>query len=294
LINIVLHILNAHFFSLHLNQFLVFVGFLEIRWVDFLDVLLVTFLMYQVYKLLQGSVASRVFVGILFIYLIYLIVRALEMKLMTSILGQFIGVGVIAALILFQQEIRKFLLIIGKTSLISTFLGKGFAWTKEMGEYDLTAVVDAANQLAHLRTGALIVFAKSSELKFYAETGDQIDAVLNKRLLMAIFGKSSPMHDGAVIIVNGRIKAARCILPVSDNHELPAHLGLRHRSALGIAEITDCVVLVVSEETGQISLAHNAIIYSDLKGEELTDKLHYFLFEERPNEVPAEEPKATV
>jgi uncharacterized protein (TIGR00159 family) len=259
------------------------IGFLEIRWVDLIDVALVTFLLFQVYKLLQGSVASKIFIGILFIYLFYQVVKAFEMELMSSILGEFMGVGVIAALILFQQEIRKFLLLIGKTTFFSAFVGKGYPWSKAFGaEYNIKPVVDAAYALSSTRNGALIVFAKSSELKFYAETGDLLEANINKRLLISIFGKTSPLHDGAVIIANGRIKAARCILPVSDNHELPAHFGLRHRSALGIAEMTDAVVLIVSEETGQISLAHNGIIYHDLNNIELNDRLRYFLFEEEP------------
>ncbi len=259
------------------------IGFLEIRWVDVIDVALVTFLLFQVYKLLQGSVASKIFIGILFIYLFYQVVKAFEMELMSSILGEFMGVGVIAALILFQQEIRKFLLLIGKTTFFGTFVGKGYPWSKAFGsEYNLKPVIDAAHALSAVKNGALIVFAKSSELKFYAETGDLLDANINKRLLISIFGKTSPLHDGAVIIAAGRIKAARCILPVSDNHELPAHFGLRHRSALGIAEMTDAVVLIVSEETGHISLAHNGIIYPNLPALELNEKLRYFLFEEEP------------
>ncbi|MEY5049451.1 MAG: hypothetical protein RLZZ175_2810 [Bacteroidota bacterium] len=267
------------------------IGFLEIRWVDVVDICLVTFLLFQVYKLIQGSVASRVFIGILMLYLFYQVVKAFEMELMTAILGQFMGVGVIAALILFQQEIRKFLLIIGKTSFVSTVLGKGFSWSKEIPEYDLTPIIEATRQLSATKTGALIVFAKSSELKFYAETGDILDALINKSLILSIFEKNSPMHDGAMIIAGGRIKAARCILPVSDNDELPNHFGLRHRSALGIAEVTDAIVLIVSEETGKIAIAHNGDIFSNLQISDLTEKLHYFLFEEIIEREPLVEEK---
>lgn len=266
------------------SLFLFSIGFLEIRWLDLVDVGLVTFLLFQVYKLLQGSVASKIFIGILFIYLFYQVVKAFEMELMSSILGEFMGVGVIAALILFQQEIRKFLLLIGKTTFFGTFVGKGYPWSKALGsQYSLKPIIDAAHALSNVKNGALIVLAKSSELKFYAETGDLLDANINKRLLISIFGKTSPLHDGAVIIANGRIKAARCILPVSDNSDLPAQFGLRHRSALGIAEITDAVVLIVSEETGQISLAHNGIIYHNLSNKELNERLRFFLFEEEPD-----------
>jgi uncharacterized protein (TIGR00159 family) len=265
---------------------------LEIRWVDLIDVAFVAFLLFQVYKLLQGSVASKIFIGILFIYLIYQVVKAFEMELMTSILGEFMGVGVIAALILFQQEIRKFLLLIGKTTFFGNFVGKGYPWSKAFGaEYNIKPVIDAAKALSLTKTGALIVFAKSSELKFYAETGDLLDANINKRLLISIFGKTSPLHDGAVIIANGKIKSARSILPVSDNQELPAHFGLRHRSALGIAEMTDCVVLIVSEETGQISVAHNGIIYHDLDSLELNERIRYYLFEEDPEIIEVKKDK---
>lgn len=260
------------------------IGFLEITWIDILDILLVSFLLYQLYKLLKGSIAVKIFLGFLSIYLIYLVVKAAKMELLTAILGQFIGVGVIAALILFQQEIRKFLIIIGKTTAFNRSFIKGLLWKKSSqpnaNAINLNPVIESAKILGGTNTGALIVFAKSSELKFYAESGDLLDALISKRLLIAIFQKNSPLHDGAVIIANNRIKAARCILPVSENTDLPAHLGLRHRAAIGLTEVTDSIVLVVSEETGQISLAINGKIHSNLSKSELKQKLHFYLFED--------------
>jgi diadenylate cyclase len=178
------------------------IGFLQISWVDVIDILLVSFLLYQVYKLMQGSVALRVFIGFLFLYLIYLVVRAAEMELLSSILGQFMGVGVLAAIILFQQEIRKFLLILGRTSVFSGEGNFNLPWRKNINgqEFNITPIIEAAKSLGGSNTGALIVFSKNSELKFYAESGDLIDAIVSKRLLLAIFNKHSPLHDGAGII----------------------------------------------------------------------------------------------
>ncbi|MBF9252875.1 TIGR00159 family protein [Pontibacter sp. 172403-2] len=272
--------------------FLFNVGFLEIGFQDIIDVLLVTVLLYQLYKLLNGSVALKIFLGLLSIYLLYLVVRAAGMELLTIILGQFMGVGVLAAIILFQPEIRRFLLLIGKTTAFNNErFFRSFPWRREQGEkISLTPFIEAAKSLAGKNTGALIVFAKSSELKYYAESGDLIDAIISKRLLMSIFNKNSPLHDGAVIISNNRIKAARCILPVTENNDVPASMGLRHRAAIGLTEVTDGVVLVVSEETGQIALVRNGEVFRNLSSADLRLKLNQFLFDtdQKPAISPAD------
>ncbi|MBB6609871.1 TIGR00159 family protein [Pontibacter sp. Tf4] len=271
--------------------FLFTIGFLEIELLDVIDILLVTALLYQLYKLLTGSVALKIFLGLLSIYLLYLVVRAAGMELLSIILGQFMGVGVLAAIILFQPEIRRFLLMIGKTTALNHERFWGFPWRRDTSEkLSLTPFIEAAKSLAAKNTGALIVFAKSSELKYYAESGDLIDAVVSKRLLMSIFNKNSPLHDGAVIIANNRIKAARCILPVSENQEIPASMGLRHRAAIGLTEITDSIVLVVSEETGQIALVRNGEAFRNLSSADLRVKLNQFLFDtdQRPTISPSE------
>jgi len=256
-------------------------GFLEISWIDIADILLVSILLYQMYKLMKGSIAVKIFLGFLSVYLIYLIVKALKMELLTVILGQFIGVGVIAALILFQQEIRKFLLILGKTTFIKNDKFFKLPWKKTVKKdvLNLNPIIESAKILGGTNTGALIVFAKGSELKFYAESGDILDAQISKRLIIAIFQKNSPLHDGAMIVANGRIKAARCILPVSENDQLPASFGLRHRAAIGMTEVTDSVVLVVSEETGQVSLSVNGKMETNLSKGELKSKLNFYLYE---------------
>lgn len=255
---------------------------MEISWVDIIDIVLVSILLLQAYKLIRGSVAIKVFIGFLSLYLIYLVVRAAQMELLTNILGQFMGVGVIAVIILFQQEIRKFLLIIGRTTAfdredlfksISGFLKSG---TDKM---NFTPIIEAAKTMGGSNTGALIVMSKNSGLKFYAESGDPIDAIVSKRLLMSIFNKYSPLHDGAVIIYKNRIVAARCILPVTDQTEIPAQFGLRHRAAIGMSEITDSLIIVVSEETGQITTVKNGLANSNLSPQELRMVLNEFFTE---------------
>ncbi len=259
-------------------------GFMEIGWIDVLDVFLVTVLLYQLYKLMTGSVALKIFIGFLSIYLTYLIVKAAGMELLTAILGQFMGVGVLAGIILFQQEIRKFLLLIGKTTAFNNDkLFRGFPWRREESSerMNLTPFIEAAKSLAGKNTGALIVFAKTSELQFYADSGDFLDAAISKRLLLSIFNKTSPLHDGAVIVTGNRIKAARCILPVTESDDVPASLGLRHRAAIGLSEVTDSVILVVSEETGQISLVSEGVVYRNLSTSDLRSKLNQYLFDFR-------------
>ena len=262
------------------------IGFLEIKWVDIIDILLVSLLMYQVYKLMRGSVALSIFFGFLTLYLIFLVVKAAQMELLTAILGQFMGVGVLAVIILFQQEIRKFLLLVGKTTAINRDnLFKNF-WRKkeDPGKFNLTPIIDACKSLSGSNTGALIVFSKGSPLKFYAESGDELDAVVSKRILLSIFNKYSPLHDGAVIIYETRVKAARCILPVSDKDNLPAELGLRHRAAIGMTEVTDTLVVVVSEETGQMSVVENGEIYRNLSAKELRQRINNYLYEDKEEE----------
>ena len=258
------------------------IGFLEIKLVDIVDIGLVSVLLYQLYKLMRGSVAIKVFLGFLSLYLIFLVVKAAQMELLSSILGQFMGVGVIAVIILFQPEIRKFLLLIGRTTsvdretLINNLLGRR---DKGINKVDITPVIEAVKSLGGANIGALIVFSRNSPLKFYAESGDLIDAHISKRLLLAIFNIVSPLHDGAVILYRNKIVAARCILPITDQESIPAHYGLRHRAALGMSETSDSLVLVVSEETGQMSLAKNGKMMDNLSAQELRAAINNYLYE---------------
>jgi diadenylate cyclase len=274
--------------------FLFHIGFLEVSWVDLIDIGLVAILLYQVYKLIRGSIAVNIFLGILSLYLVYLIVRAAQMELLAKILGQFMGVGVLAMIILFQPEIRKFLLVIGRSaeinrdSIFKSFNNLRYGFHDD---FDVHQLIEAVKSLKATRTGALVVFSRDSELKFYCETGDYLDADVNKRLILSIFQKSSPLHDGAIVIYKGRIKAARCVLPVSENDHLPPHFGLRHRSAIGMSETTDTLVMAISEETGRLILARNGKFIRGLKLRQVEQKILEYLHNTEPqnwDEIPVE------
>lgn len=235
-------------------------SFLDFSILDAVDILLVAFLLYQLYRLIRGTVAINIFLGVAAIYLIWKFVQALQMELLSEILGNFMGVGVIALVIVFQQEIRKFLLVLGSTSFTRRrrFL-RQLKWIKAEDDSDVGVeeIGMACRNLATARTGAIIVIERQSGLGSYSDTGTAINAKLSSRLLESIFNKSSPLHDGAVIVSRGKIVAAGCILPITEKTALPRRFGLRHRAAIGIAEKTDALSVVVSEETGDISLAMN-------------------------------------
>lgn len=278
--------------------FLFKIGFLEVSWVDIVDIGLVSILLYQIYKLIRGSIAVNIFLGILSLYLVYLIVRAAEMELLAKILGQFMGVGVLAMIILFQPEIRKFLLVIGRSAEFRENIFKTIAnWRNTYHEdFDVQQVIEAVKTLKATRTGALIVFSRDVELKFYIETGDTLEAAVSKRLLLSIFNKNSPLHDGSVIIYKGKIKAARCVLPVSENDHLPPHFGLRHRSAIGMSENTDTLVMAVSEETGRLVLARNGKYLRGLRLKQVEQKIVEYLHNTEPEnweDIQEEEPSET-
>lgn len=258
------------------------IGFLEVEWVDVFDIMFVSFFLYHIYKLMRGSVAIKIFLGFLFLYLIYLVVNALNMELLSIILGQFMGVGVIAVIILFQQEIRKFLLLLGKTTIFdegNVFKNIQNLWQEKFDKnhLDVSPLVDAMKTMSGSNTGALIVFSRSSELKFFADSGDRLEALISKRLIMAIFNKLSPLHDGAIIINANRVVAARCILPVSEREDIPAQFGLRHRAALGMSETTDSLVVIVSEETGQLTCARNGEFEHNLSTKEVRNRIMGYL-----------------
>jgi diadenylate cyclase len=254
----------------------------NIQWIDVIDILLVALLIYYLYQLVKGTAALNIFFGILTIYIFYLIVDALQMKLLSKILGQFTGVGVLALVVVFQQEIRRFLLLVG-TSWLSNrfrFLNK-LVPTKLVGSYkestNTKELEITLSDLLRTQTGALIVILKNSELKYYLRSGIAMDAKLSGQLLQNIFFKNSPLHDGAVIIKGNTIKGARCILPLSEKLDFPDALGLRHRAALGITELSDAIAIVISEQFQQISIAFKGNLESNLTPEEAVEKLTYYL-----------------
>ncbi len=259
--------------------------FIQIRLLDVIDVLLVAVLFYQLYILIRGTGAMNIFLGILSIYLLWWLVRIFEMELLTAILGQFIAVGVLALIIVFQPEIRKFLVVIGKRSFIkpgSRELFKGL-WSMENDtDLNIPPIVNILESFAELRTGALIVITKESELESFMETGQKLDAIISEQLLGSIFFKNSPLHDGAVIISNNRIRAARCVLPVSEAKRFPVSLGLRHRATLGISEQSDAVALVVSEQSGNISWCKAGEIKRNIKPLQLKELLAKEFLSEKP------------
>ena len=197
----------------------------HIHWIDVIDILLVALFIYYLYQIVKGTAALNIFFGILTIYMLYLLVDVLQMRLLSKILGQFIGVGVLAMVVVFQQEIRRFLLLVGTSWLNSRFrFLKKMVPSKLSSSYshqaDTKEIESALNDLLRTQTGALMVILKNSELKYYLRTGVPMEAKLSGQLLQNIFFKNSPLHDGATIIKNNTIKAARCILPLSENHYL--------------------------------------------------------------------------
>ena len=244
-------------------------GFLDITLVDIIDIFVVALIMFQVYRLTRGTNALRIVVGILIIYLLWIVTRVLNMELLSMILGQIIGVGVIALIIVFQQEIRRFLILLGTqyTNRRVSFMARLFRprgrKVKVVGQEWIDTVVGACADMAKTKTGALIVIARKVNLLPFIEQGERIDALISASLIKNIFFKNSPLHDGAMVIADDRIAAARCVLP-STEREFPMEFGMRHRAALGASEITDALVIVVSEERGTISIARKGHISRDI------------------------------
>jgi uncharacterized protein (TIGR00159 family) len=257
------------------------IGFLEIGFADLLDIFLVGLLIYQIYRLLKGSLALNIFLGLVLVYFVWFLVGLLEMRLLAGILGQFIEVGVIALLIVFQPEIRKFLIYLGRGSM----LRKGFSLrrifsksNRQEAEYYpiIKSIVGAVEHMRERGTGAILVLSESSRLQFYANTGVLMDSLVSSKLLESIFEKNSPMHDGAVIISDLRIIAAGCVLPVSDNNELPSRIGMRHKATVGITELSDSLAIVISEEKSTISYARNGRLTQNITIDELRSVLVKF------------------
>jgi len=233
-------------------------SFITIRFLDILDILLVALLLYQLYRLIRGTLAFNIVIGLFSLYLLWLVVRALNMQLLGSIMGQFIGVGVLALIIVFHPEIRKFLVFIGTNyNLNRVFaIDKLFGANKEKSvtSKQVEVLTDACFTLSKSKTGALIVVARNSLLTEQISTGEKLNANISSILLRTIFFKNTPLHDGAVIIKENVIVAAGCILPLTQR-DVDKTLGLRHRAAIGITENTDAVTIVVSEERGSVSFA---------------------------------------
>jgi uncharacterized protein (TIGR00159 family) len=256
------------------------IDFITIRWLDILDIFLVALLFYNIYKLIKGSIAVNIFIGVISLYLLWQVVKYLDMHLLSTILGQFMGVGVLALIIVFQQEIRKFFLLIGSKYISSTgkFSFKTlFSNPKDFLKLNYADILgETIVSMSKNMTGALIVIAIKSELQHIADTGVIINADIKKSLIKSIFFKNSPLHDGAILIRRNKIVAARCLLPVSQRTDLPPEFGLRHRSAIGLTETTDALVFIVSEETGKISYSYEGKINYLKNKEEIVDVIEKY------------------
>jgi len=245
----------------------------KITVLDIIDIFLVAFLLYQLYRLIKGTPAISIFIAVFFIYLFWLLVKFLNLELISTLLGQVIGVGVIALIIVFQQEIRRFLIYLGNRYVSSNrfpvvkFLFPSL--NSKTSHRNIEEILRAVVYLSEHKTGALIVIARTSILDTYSEGGEKINSIISARLIETIFAKNTPLHDGAILIENGKITAAGCPLPITEQVNIEAEYGMRHRAAIGISEHTDALVLVVSEETGLISVAEGGKIRRNISANEL-------------------------
>lgn len=266
-----------NFLFLHKTNKLELFNFLDFKITDAIDIVLVALLLFYIYKLVKGTVAINIFIGIVMVWGLWKLTELLEIKMISSIIGGFMNIGLIALIIVFQQEIRKFLLMLGSTNLAKkrSFV-KHFKFLNQdlqVLDTDVAAVVAALYKMEQTKTGALLIIEKNNSLDFVRQSGDRMNIELSQPIIESIFYKNSPLHDGAAIIENNFIVATRVILPVSEERSIPLRFGLRHRAAVGITEKTDALALVVSEETGTISYIKNGEFVLFKNSEELVKML---------------------
>ena len=247
-----------------------FFNFLDFKITDIIDILLVATLLYYIYKLVRGTVAINIFIGIVIVWGFWKLTQLLDMKMISSVVGGFMSVGLIALIVVFQQEIRKFLLMVGSTNFArNRNFVKKFKFLKQedvASKLDIDAVLKACDKMSRSKTGAILVIKRNNSLDFVKSSGDAMNVEVNQPIIESIFYKNSPLHDGAAIIENNQITATRVILPLSTERNIPLRFGLRHRAAIGITERTDALALVLSEETGLISYINSGefVSYKDL------------------------------
>lgn len=249
-------------------------GFIPLKFIDVIDIILVASLFYSLYRGLKGTNAPYILVGIFVIYLVWILVNTFSLVLFSAILGQIISVGVIAILIIFQPEIRHFLQAIGRQRGRFEWLSRIFNFRNRRTEQDidLEPLVVACQEMGADKVGALIIIKQADDLSVVIESGISLDAKLSTSLLENIFFKNAPLHDGGVIISGDRIVAAKCVLP-STQQEVPKSYGMRHRAALGMSEVSDAIVIAVSEETGRISVAHDSVIKRNIDPQNLAQTI---------------------
>ena len=253
-------------FANNMVQTLGIFGFLSFGWADILDILMVASIIYFLIRSIRGdSTVLNIVLVLVMLLIAQMVVTALNMRMMTVLLNTLLDVGVLAIIIIFQPEIRHMLNRMAVTSGLTRRTGQLFnrlmgIKDEQMGDRSMDELAEAVRAMSAEKTGALIVLQHKSSLEDYMATGDRFDAEINRRLIMNVFFKNSPLHDGAMIIVGDRIEAARCQLPMTNRTDIPAHYGMRHRAAIGLSEDTDADIVVVSEETGNVSFVRNGEI----------------------------------
>lgn len=241
-------------------------GFLNLSFTDVLDILLLAIIIYVAFRWIKGTSAMSIFIAIILLYVIRVLVSAFDMRLMNALMETVLDVGVLALIVIFQPEIRKFLIRFGNRWMSSAkgqrILDKLFGGQtgKVSGNEAANEITEACRRMSEDKTGALIVIVHSIPLVDIIETGDKIDASIHRRLIMNLFFKNSPLHDGALMITGSRIAAARCTLPITSKTDIPANYGMRHKAAIGITEESDADAIVVSEETGNISFVRGGVV----------------------------------
>ena len=251
--------------------------FVDFSFVDIIDILLVALLLFYMYKLVKGTVAINIFIGIVIVYLIWKLTDLLNMDVLSNVLGKFISVGFFALIVVYQQEIRKFLLLLGSTNFtIRRYVVRYFKFlnqNKDSSNLDINVLINSCSEMSKRKTGAIIVLQRSNTLDFTLNESNITQIKLTPQVLETIFFKNSPLHDGAIIIENNQITATRVILPVSDSSDVPSRYGLRHRAALGISEKTDSLIIVISEQTGKLVYVKNGEFIKINSTSELKEKL---------------------
>ncbi|MEX0823337.1 MAG: diadenylate cyclase CdaA [Balneolaceae bacterium] len=262
------------------------IGFLEFGLKDLLETLVIALVLYSLYRWIRGTFAIQAALGLLFIIIINAVVSLLGFTTLNFIFRGILDVGVLAVFIIFQPEIRKLLYSLGQNTSFDKFIGRTGS------DNVIDEVIESVKIMSHTKTGALIVFARSSSLQDLVDVGVKLDARVNSQLLQTIFQKETPLHDGAVVIRNNRIVAASCYLPISQNPNISSVFGTRHRAAVGISETNNVFVVIVSEETGRISIAKNGALTSGLSIQKLRAEMEKSLGEEKETDVGFSSEKA--
>ena len=246
----------------------------DISIMDIIDISLVGYLLYRLYRLARGTAAINIFFGLVAVYLVYLILRILGMRFITQIIGGFISVTFIIIVILFQQEIRKYLNQLGKGKIVKNNQVLKFFNSDNSESLNVEEILRSCYFFSKNKTGAIIVLTQKDDLHYITESSVKIESYISFPLLQSIFQKNSPLHDGAVVIRNNKLIAARCVLPISDGNNCPAELGMRHRAGVGISEHSDAITIIVSEQNGNVSYTYEGKIYVNIEKKELANYLN--------------------